>query len=98
MAKKYVLSPYADNDIEDIFDYGLLQFGYSQAVNYVEGFEEFFNMLANNPTIGKNRDEIKKGLVSFPYGSHIIFYRAFDTHIRIVRVLYGGRDLLKFLK
>ncbi|WP_316912304.1 type II toxin-antitoxin system RelE/ParE family toxin [Aquimarina agarilytica] len=54
--------------------------------------------LSENPKVGKDRSEIKMELVSFPYGSHIIFYRIFKNHIRIVRVLYGGRDLVKFLK
>nr|WP_262888428.1 type II toxin-antitoxin system RelE/ParE family toxin [Chryseobacterium cheonjiense] len=49
-----------------------------------------------NPTSGKTRNEIKQGLYSFPKGNHIIFYRLSDTHIIIVRILHGSRDIPNF--
>lgn len=95
---KYVLAEEAENDIEEIFDFGENKFGNAQAITYLIGLEEHFEALAKNPDIGKKRNEIKKELLSLPYVSHIIFYRILENHIRIVRVLYGGRDLVKFLK
>jgi toxin ParE1/3/4 len=94
---RYILSEEAENDIEQIFDFGEYKFGRSQAIDYLIGLQDHFEALANNPDIGKQRNEIKKGLYSLPYVSHIIFYRILRNHIRIVRVLYGGRDLVKFL-
>ena len=38
-------------------------------------------------------DDIKEGLYSFPKDNHVIFHRIFNDHIRIIRVLYGSRDL-----
>ena|SRR5690554_3753473 len=95
---KYVLSEEAEKDIEEIFDFGEDKFGNAQAITYLIGLEEHFEALTKNPDIGKKRNEIKKGLLSLPYISRIIFYRILGNHIRIVRVLYGGRDLIKFLK
>ncbi|TMU50421.1 type II toxin-antitoxin system RelE/ParE family toxin [Flagellimonas algicola] len=97
MTKGYVLSQEADNDIEDIFEYGQHQFGDSQAIEYLVGLNNHFKAIAKNPDIGKERKEIKDGLFSFPYISHIIFYHKMNGYIRIVRILYGGRDLVKFL-
>lgn len=97
MIKGYILSQEADNDIEDIFKYGEYRFGTSRAIEYLIGLNEHFKAIAKNPNIGKDRKEIKDGLFSFPYISHIIFYRKMKGYIRIVRVLYGGRDLVKFL-
>lgn len=97
MISGYVLSQEADNDIEDIFEYGEHQFGISQAIEYLIGLNNHFNAIANNPDIGKERKEIKDGLFSFPYISHIIFYRKMSGYVRIVRVLYGARDLKNFL-
>lgn len=94
---KYVLSEEAENDIEEIFDFGEYKFGHSQAIEYLLRLQDHFESLASNPDIGKQRNEIKIGLYSLPYVSHIIFYRILDNHIRIIRVLYGGRDLVKFL-
>ncbi|MGW9687019.1 type II toxin-antitoxin system RelE/ParE family toxin [Flagellimonas sp. 2504JD1-5] len=97
MIKDYVLSLEADNDIEDIFEYGQYRFGASQTIQYLIGLNDHFKAIAKNPDIGKERKEIKEGLFSFPYVSHIIFYRKMKGYVRIVRVLYGGRDLVKFL-
>ncbi|WP_299255908.1 type II toxin-antitoxin system RelE/ParE family toxin [uncultured Aquimarina sp.] len=96
--RKFILSTKADDDIEGLYDDGLKKFGESQAIKYLEELNLMFVFLSKNSEVGKKRDEIKMKLVSFPIGSHIIFYRIFKTHIRIIRVLYGGKDLVKFLK
>ena len=89
----YVLSEVADNDLEAIFDYTENEFGFNQAVNYLTELETVFLQLVANPRIGRNRDEIKKGLYSISEQEHIVFYRLFSSKIRIVRVLHGSRDL-----
>lgn len=94
--KIYILSEIADKDLEDIFDYTFDEFGFDQAEKYLLEIEEIFQNLIVNPQIGKNRDEIKQGLYSFPKDNHIIFYRILDNHIRIVRVLHGSRDIPKY--
>ncbi|OIP51188.1 MAG: plasmid stabilization protein [Flavobacteriaceae bacterium CG2_30_34_30] len=90
---KYVLSELAEFDIDEIFDYGNYKFGKERAINYLIGLQSHFEALSLNPGIGRSRNEIKTGLLSFPCQSHIIFYRILDTHIRIIRVLHGSRDL-----
>lgn len=97
MKQQYKLSITAIRDIDKLFDEGLTKFGKNQAIDYLENLNKLVILLSINPEIGKNRNEIKKGLVSFPFKSHVIFYRTYKNHIRIVRILYGGRDLVKFL-
>ncbi len=94
---RYRLSQEADRDLENIFDYTAHEFGINQAVFYVSGFEEVFMSLSANPGLGRKRDEIKNGLRSFVKESHIIFYRVLKNHIRIVRILHGSRDVIKFI-
>ncbi|MGC1514037.1 MAG: type II toxin-antitoxin system RelE/ParE family toxin, partial [Maribacter sp.] len=77
--------------------FGEGKFGQDQAIKYLIGLEEQFEKLSANYRIGRTRNDIKKGLHSLPYISHIIFYRILKNRIRIVRVLYGGRDLIRFL-
>jgi toxin ParE1/3/4 len=89
----YVLSQEADNDLEDIFEYTYSEFGLIQAFAYLSNIEELFLKLVQNPEMGRVRNELKNGLYSFPIGKHIVFYRIVIDHIRIVRVLFGGRDL-----
>ena len=95
---KYILSQKSQNDIESIYEYGNYRFGKVMAFNYLIELKSCFEILADNPKMGKERYEIKQGLYSFPFVSHLIFYRILQNSIRIVRVLYGSRDLQKFFK
>ncbi|MNK31092.1 Toxin ParE1 [compost metagenome] len=92
----YILSEVADEDLDDIFDYTLDEFGFDQAEKYLLEIEEVFQSLLLNPELGKARNEIKQGLYSFPKDNHIIFYRILENHIRIVRVLHGSRDIPRY--
>lgn len=93
----YFLSDEAENDVEDIFDFGKYKFGYNQAIKYLDGLELQFELIARNPKIGKLRDEIRPGLMSFPYISHVILYRIIEKRIRIMRILYSGSNYVRFL-
>lgn len=92
---KYILSQEADFDLEEIFEYTYEEFGLNQAIKYLSEIDEIFIKIVNIPQIGRTRIELKKELYSIPIGEHIVFYRILTDHIRIVRVLYGGRDLPK---
>ena len=59
--------------------------------------EAVFQQLIANPELGRERNEIKTELRSIPKSSHVIFYRIMNDHIKIIRVLHGSRDILKFL-
>ncbi|MBI1286224.1 MAG: type II toxin-antitoxin system RelE/ParE family toxin [Flavobacteriales bacterium] len=83
----------ADEDLEEIFIYTEEEFGTDQAVEYLTELDTVFYQLVGNPELGRERNEIKKGLRSFPSGSHVVFYRILADHVRIVRVLHGSRDL-----
>jgi toxin ParE1/3/4 len=95
---RFILSEAAKNDLQEIYDFGIFKFGHSQAAKYLEGIQVHFEKISKNPDIGRRRNEIKLELFSFPYSSHIIFYRILPDRIRIVRVLHGRRDLPKHLK
>ena len=93
----YELSLEADNDIQEIYAFTAAKFGIDQAIRYLLGFEDLFNQLCLQPHTGRHRGEIKEGLRSIGYVSHVVFYRVMDTRIRIVRVLHSSRDMSKFL-
>ena len=93
----YKLSPEADRDLEDIFDYTEREFGFNQAIESLSGFDGLFGKLGNSPELGKEREEIRKGLRSLLKEKHVVFYRILGNRIRIVRILHGSRDLRTFL-
>lgn len=93
----YELSEAADEDLDNIFDYTVEEFGFDQAVAYVELIDEQLNTLVTTPEAGKCRDEVRKDLRSLPIGSHIIFYKFLPNCIWVVRVLHASRDVQKAL-
>ena len=76
-SKRYELSGEADKDLEEIFDFSANKFGLDQAVAYLNGFEEVFTGLSDHPESGRERNELRDGLRSFRYESHVVFYRIF---------------------
>jgi toxin ParE1/3/4 len=93
----YELSEAADDDLQEIYDYTAAKFGIDQAIKYLSGLDDLFYVLCTHPHTGRMRNEIRKGIRSSSYVSHIVFYRVVDKHIRIVRVLHASRDIPKFL-
>jgi toxin ParE1/3/4 len=87
------LSADAENDLEEIFDYTLTEFGLDQAVYYTNSLAELIESLPQNPKIGKERHEIREELFSILHGKHIIFYRILPNRIWIIRILHGNRDI-----
>lgn len=95
---EYRLSIEADKDIEEIFDYTMETFGLNQTLIYLKDLETTLSHLARNPEMGKDRSEIKSGLRSFPFVSHMVFYRILPDHLRVVRILLASRDISKFFE
>lgn len=89
----YGLSPEAENDLEEIFDYTFKEYGLDQAVYYHNSITDLIESLPVNPKIGKGRNEIREELYSIVHGKHIIFYRILPNRIWVIRILHGSRDL-----
>ncbi|WP_445012250.1 type II toxin-antitoxin system RelE/ParE family toxin [Vreelandella stevensii] len=55
-------------------------------------------MLARQPDIGPDADDIKPGYKKFSQGSHVIFYRAgTDSRIIVIRILHNSMDVEQHL-
>ena len=70
----------------------------SAADRVVDALDEAAQMLANSPGIGRERDELSKGLRSFPVGKYMLFYRRRKSGIQLVRVLHGARNLKRIFR
>ncbi|HEX6860639.1 MAG TPA: type II toxin-antitoxin system RelE/ParE family toxin [Caulobacteraceae bacterium] len=56
-------------------------------------FGDVAALLADNPGMGRAREDLAPGLRTFPVGEYLIFYRAIKGGIDIVRLLHGRRDI-----
>ncbi|MGB5582094.1 MAG: type II toxin-antitoxin system RelE/ParE family toxin, partial [Gammaproteobacteria bacterium] len=91
MAKRsprYRFTDKAERDLEGIIDYTVQEWGVSQANTYLDGLESRAQLLAENPDLGMARETLFEGLLSFPYESHILYYKKHARSIVILRVLH----------
>jgi toxin ParE1/3/4 len=82
------LSEQAAEDIVDILDYTLTCFGRRQADEYNDGLFRSFDLLADNPYLGRRVNGLLTGQVRrYIYQSHYVFYevRAEVIHIATIR-------------
>ena len=93
----YQLSEAARGDVDYLYEYGIINFGLPQADQYYDGLIEQFELLADNPLIGKNSEELSPNLQRFIYRRHMIFYIVTDRGILIVRVLGEEMDFERHL-
>lgn len=92
----YELTQAADQDFENIFEFGIDTFGLEQAVVYQTGMKMRFEEIAGNPTMYNAVDHIKKDHRRSVFGSHSIYYTVENDGIKIIRIL-GRQDPNKAL-
>jgi toxin ParE1/3/4 len=93
----YRFTDKAERDLEGIIDYTVQEWGVSQANSYLDGLESRAQLLAENPDLGMTRETLFEGLLSFPYESHILYYKKHARGIVILRVLHQYMDPVKHL-
>lgn len=91
------LRPRARADIDAIWDYTITTWGVQQARYYVNGLRDVCTKLADNPELGKCRDELYNGLRVYPSGKHLVFYLVMENGIDVVRILQGSMDVRRHL-
>ena len=89
----YRLSKSAESGLFDIWRYSVETWGEAQAEKYLRQLEVRFLDLAENPAIGRARDELAPGYLSFREACHVIFYTRYKEGIAIARVLHERMDL-----
>lgn len=93
----YVLSPLAQADLSDIWDYTAAQFGEDQAETYVTTLRRAIEGVAANPLRGRRCDELRAGYFKVSSGSHVLFYRQLADVIDVVRILHQRMDFDRHL-
>jgi len=85
---EYSLTRPAESDLKSIIRYTMKTWGRAQTKRYSQGLRECFQMLANNPSIGRKCEFIRPGLHRFEHGKHVVFYLVESDEIFIVRLLH----------
>lgn len=97
--KNYLISPVAQQDLFDIWDY-VSQESPQGAEKVIDKIENVFEMIAFHPEIGhKRRDLTHKPVLFWSVYSYLIIYRHIKgTPVEFVRILSGYRDIVSLLK
>ena len=88
--------PTARSDLMDIWQY-IADDSPEDADRFLDTLEEKMSLLADNPEMGKRKEELAEGLRGFPVGNYMIFYRPHGEKegIVVVRVLNATQDITK---
>lgn len=90
----YVLSPAAQADLEQIWDYTRGRWGVDQAEEYLRELQRAIERAAANPRMGRSCDEIRSGYRKLASGSHTLFYRiTTEDVVDVVRILHQRMDV-----
>ncbi len=86
---RYGLSERATNDLYRVFLYGYEQFGEAQAEAYAERLHHIFQLLAENPRMGRAAAILGKDVRRHEHGAHIVLYRPSPDGVSILRVVHN---------
>ena len=94
---RIVLSPRAKIDLSEIWDYSLLQWGVGQAEKYVRELWSAMETAASDSTKSVTVGDVRRGYRKSRSGSHVIFFKATDCGIDVVRILHQRMDFERHL-
>jgi toxin ParE1/3/4 len=90
---EYQFRPRALADLDEVLDVATEAWNEFQADRYLLGLRDDLEMLAEQPGLGRARDDLHPGLRAFLYSRHIVFYQGAARGIDVVRILHVRRDI-----
>ncbi len=87
----------AQNDLDDIDQFGIAQFGVEVSDRYMRGFFDAFDQLANFPEIGPIYPGIRPSIRFLTHRSHHIFYDFDGKIVTVVRILHHAMNASRAL-
>lgn len=91
---RYIIAPLALRDLQSIWDYiGIENDSPAAADRQLQRFDKVFELLANNPLMGEQREDLRPGLRIFVAGNYVVLYYPMDKGIEVVGVVHGARHV-----
>ncbi|GGE22751.1 toxin ParE1 [Polymorphobacter glacialis] len=90
---RYILSPLARADLDNIWEHTTKRWDDDQAETYLRMIQAAIDAVAANPRLGRLYDKVRAGYRRYRAGSHLIMYRETSDAIDIVRVLHEKMDI-----
>jgi toxin ParE1/3/4 len=83
----------AERDLKAIWHYTFHMWGDKQADVYLDELGKAFELLAEQPYLGRERREFVPVVRTFSHAHHLIVYQVIKNGIQIIRVLHKGMDV-----
>jgi toxin ParE1/3/4 len=94
---RYALTPRAQADLEDIWNYTVARWGADQAEKYLRRLAEAMANVAADPERGRACDDARAGYSKYAVGAHVLFYRKAPKGVEVVRILHQRMDFQRHL-
>lgn len=91
------LSPLAEQDLEDVWEYTFRTWSVEQADFYHSMIMAAVDGLASGDKIGRDASEVRAGYLKFSIGQHLLFYQDRADMIDVIRILHKRMDLPRHL-
>jgi toxin ParE1/3/4 len=85
----------AQQDIDEIYLYGILTYGPAQADGYINGLRIAVLLIAQHPQMGRERDEVRPPIRLWVHEAHHVFYDLIDGTVVVQRVLHYSADWIE---
>ncbi|MGH6872801.1 MAG: type II toxin-antitoxin system RelE/ParE family toxin [Rhizomicrobium sp.] len=92
MTAHYVISPAAQSDLDEIWDYTAGHWNAIQADRYVVDLDGAIEAAASGERSGRACDDIRPGYFRLLSGSHVVFCRMDGARLQVVRILHQRMD------
>lgn len=93
------LSPLAQEDIENIALYTLIEYGLQQQDTYMNLLDKGLKTISENPYIGHGHIDLEDDVQIWSIAKHLIIYTTHDTEnvVRVFRILHQSVDIKKHI-
>lgn len=89
----FSLSAQAEEDIVSIAEQGIRIFGAPVAKRYHDELFALFELIAANPRIARERDEISPPVRMHPFKAHLVVYRLDENgSVLVIRIRHSHED------
>lgn len=90
--RRYRLSKRAAETLGDIFNHTLENFGLAQAQDYAKSLLNTFDLLADNPALGRLHSDLSPPARVHPHREHVLLYILDENGLPFIIQIYNARQ------
>lgn len=90
--KSFVLTPAAEIDLDDIWDYSVENWGERQAERYIRMIYETIIGLTDGTQLSHSAQKVRPDYRKVLVGSHVIFFKEDERVVDVIRILHQRMD------